>query len=145
MLDSFSVSDWLMGRGLGGFFFIDNWTAGVTEVSESRDVGRATVHIGFFYPLLKGGIVFTLLYFWFAFRSFLPKGRIWKENPYNVAAWIVIPVYVLFLFAEGPPTYTSPLDAVLFGLCCGRFMDCSGRRELIRSEQSGPPVQKARR
>jgi hypothetical protein len=141
MLAGFSIGDWLIGRGLGGYFFIERWSAGMADVTERGDIGRHIVHLGFFYLLLKGGILFTLIYFRFAFRVLRHHSRLWLQNPHNAAALAVLPVYLIFQFAEGPPSYANPLEAVLFGLVCGRFIHLRPRAPVPETHPAGRPME----
>ena len=123
MLSGYGLLDWLIGRGLGGYYLIDNWSAGIQKVTNSGITGRAYMHLGFFLPLLKGGLIFSFIYYWFSFKLLLPKSRLWWMNRFNLVAVAILPVYIIFLFAEGPPTMANLLDGVLFGLLCGRFIN----------------------
>jgi hypothetical protein len=137
MLLGFNTSDWLFGRGLGGYYLIDNWSAGMKAVNTSGLIGRDIMHIGIFYPLLKGGVLFCVIFYWYAFRLFYFKDQSWRSNIYNLAALAVLPVYLGFLFAEGPASTSNLLNGVLFGLTCGRFVNLRGHSFLVTPCNSG--------
>ena len=92
----------------------------IDQVKTTGEIGRASVHIGFFMPMLKGGLLLSLVYYGFFLPMFQRKPAGWYQNPINTAALAVVPVYVLFQFIEGSPTMTNGFDAILVGMACAR-------------------------
>lgn len=122
MLDGFNGVDVMIGRGLGGWYDPPlGWKAGLMDVTESGHVARKSLHVGLFYPMLKGGLLLMVVYYGFFVRAFLPKGRRWYQDRFNLAALSVLPVYWLYQGIGGPPSITTLHQAIIVGLCCGRF------------------------
>lgn len=122
LLEDLNTTEYALGKGMGGYFEPPtDWKAGMAVVTRDGKLGRPILHIGVCQPLLKGGLVFFLLYYSFFFRLILPKPPGWYQNRFNVVAMGVLPVYVLFLFIEGPPSMSSCYDGMLVGLCCARL------------------------
>ena len=65
--------------------------------------------------------MFWLLYVSLALPVFFPKPREWYSNPPNLAAVVILPVYMLSQFIEGSPTSSNIFDAVLLGMLCSRL------------------------
>lgn len=122
LLSSLTVSDWLFGRGFGGGFnseTIDNARSLIG--TDGGDSERQEIHIGFLYPLLKGGIVWSLIYFWpirFLIRGLRSFDRA-DSITRSCLVWGL--VYYLFQILEGAVTYSSSMDALVLGLALGRI------------------------
>lgn len=115
--------DLLIGRGMGGYVELKELRHRLVQqvVNENGDYGRTILHIGAFYPVLKGGVVFFLLHLSFLW-PFIARFRDskWMQNDYNRVSVIVLPVYVIFRLIEGPFSSGAVFDGVIFGLCVSR-------------------------
>lgn len=121
LLSELSGIEWVVGRGMGGYFVPPaGWKAGLTYVDYKGTRGRTAMHVGILMPMLKGGITLTAIFYLFFFRAFTPKPPGWVQLPANFAARAVFPVYLAFLFIEGPPLMGDPMTCLMIGICCAR-------------------------
>jgi hypothetical protein len=126
----------LIGKGLAGWY---------PSPSSHLMYWRAETHMGFIQPLLKGGLMFFVLFTTLLLRILLPKPRGWYKNPYNAAGFSVLLVVILLLIANPFPGVLSHLQAVILGLGCARMgtpladeapvmLDDEQSRDMIGSE-----------
>ena len=122
MFDDFNIFDYVTGRGMGGYFNVPaDWEAGVEYVTSSGHKGRPHIHVGIFWPFLKGGVLFTVIYMYMFMGMLLPKGRGWINDKYNFVALANMAVFGTFLVIHTAPTLSGPLQLMVVGLCCARF------------------------
>ncbi len=117
MFQEFSFFDTVFGRGMGGSFLQSTIAAEefVTEEHGSYS-GKYMTHGGAYYPVLKGGLLFALLYY-------LPTALLWlrpvRDPITRAAAWGALPWFA-FQFIEGAPTHTTPWIGFGIGLILSR-------------------------
>jgi hypothetical protein len=83
----------LVGNGLGGTF--DAYDVFHSESPISRQ--WPTLHFGVLVLLLKGGIVFLLIFLSILWPCFSLRNMSWFRNPYNLTAALLLPIYLLKL------------------------------------------------
>ena len=124
LLQQLNAFEWVAGRGFGGYFELgssrEEYGLGAYEIKEGV-FGKVNMHIAFFYPLLKGGLVFLIL----TLSLSLPliyrwRDRKWMNNRYNFTAFCILSVIFLYQFIEGPFSSGMTFLGVLYGLCWGR-------------------------
>lgn len=132
MLSQLNPHEMIIGRGLGGYFYIsDNDGTGIIPVNDLKHLGKAALHIGFFFIILKGGILYIALIVWLIFPMFTKwQNKLWLSNPYNFAATVSLLTYLAFRFIEGGYTTGAIFQAFLFGFCIGRV--ASSRFENVK-------------
>lgn len=144
MLSQLNPIEWVIGRGFGGYFVLgranSKFTLGAYEVKKGVK-GKVNLHIGFFYPILKGGLIFLFL----TSSFFIPliyrwKDKRWMNNGYNFTAFNVLVVIFLFQFIEGPFSSGVTFLGVLFGLCWSRVAT-SLNQFTLRNSVSPNPIQ----
>lgn len=119
MLEQFDAFELVFGRGLGGYYLLDDG-AGLIEVNTQGDLGKHILHIGFFYPILKGGLLLFFVVFAHIIRSLLKGYRqLRRADPYTHSGFVFILVYSLFRLIEGPISPGVVFDGFLFGLSLG--------------------------
>lgn len=119
MLSQLNLSEWIFGRGLGGYYYMDSG-AGLIEVNSDGELGKHILHIGALYPILKGGLVLAFFIYVHVIGS-VRKGfsQIKHLNEYQLSALVFLTVYSLFRIIEGPISPGSIFDGFLFGLSLG--------------------------
>jgi len=124
MLLQMSPIDYVIGKGLGGYFLVNDLYAPGTLIVNSRgQTGKTIMHIGMFYPLLKGGVMFIIAHAVLVFPVFKRLGDTkWLKDPHNITAVTVLMVYAVFRFIEGPFSTGAVFDGMIFGLCSGRLL-----------------------
>jgi len=80
----------MVGNGLGGSF--DASTVREGEVGANRWV---TLHFGLLVFTLKGGILLLTMFLSFVRPGISMRGRQWYANPYNLAAALLLPIYLI--------------------------------------------------
>ncbi len=112
--------EYTVGKGLGGTYRPPpGWYAGTVTVNGVQV--RHDFHIGVMGPMLKGGLLFCLLYYSFFLGALRRKPRGWYNLNYNVASMAVLPVLLLFLWAESMPSQARIFDGMLTGMACARM------------------------
>ena len=109
-----------MGRGMGGYFQTDLPVPGQMVVTTTGELGRTHMHVGILYPLLKGGVILSVLFYGLVWRALVRPLSVWCSDRFNCAAVIILPIYILFLFIEGPASMTALFDGLMYGVLCGR-------------------------
>lgn len=127
MLSQLNAYEWLIGKGMGGYFVLgqanDDYGLGAYAVNNRGDVGKTVMHIGIGYPLLKGGLIFFSFHALFVMPILLRLfNRKWLKGKYNFTAVILLSVYCLFRFIEGPFSTGHSFDGLVFGFCCGKLV-----------------------
>ncbi len=138
MLNQLEPHEWIFGKGFGGYFILgsdDIYGLGEYEIKEGV-FGKVNLHIAFFYPILKGGLIFLLLTLLFSFPLIYRwLDRTWLSNEYNFTAFNILIVIFLFQFIEGPFSSGVTFLGVLYGLCWGKVATSlnqfSLKRELL--------------
>jgi len=122
MVSQMSADEVLFGRGMGGSFRLpQGWGYGVGVHVIDGEIQRTDVHIGAFLFILKGGIVFLLTMAWLLLSILKPKPREWYLNPFNAAAYAILPVILLFTTTvESFPSVANVSAACVWGLLAGR-------------------------
>lgn len=124
MLGQFNPVEWIIGRGFGGYFVLDNRFGKGVGAYEVRPgvLGKVNLHIGFFYPILKGGLLFLFLTLAFSLPMLYRwMDKRWLKNEYNFTAFNVLTVIFLFQFIEGPFSSGATFLGVLYGFCWGKI------------------------
>jgi hypothetical protein len=121
LLSQLNPVELMVGRGLGGYFILgkanSKFSLGDYEVKEGVR-GKINLHIGFFYPILKGGIIFLLLTLSFSLPiMYRWLDKRWMMNKYNFTAYNILIVIFLYQFIEGPFSSGVTFLGVLFGMC----------------------------
>lgn len=120
LLKEFSVWEMFVGRGIGGAFLINQEKTFVLDKIDATRSGRIVLHAGAWYPFLKGGAVFQLIYFLPLFLLMRAVFR-WKQLDVITKATILAGgVMFPFQFIEGSPTYATPWVAFGIGLIMSR-------------------------
>ena len=109
-----------IGKGFGGAVEVPWWWPVGMEITESGRTyyGIYSMHIGLTHALLKGGLLFWLLFFG-GWVVFLYRFRRYKDDPRALAAWGVLLLNLLFMTVE---TLWGPGNVVLvmlLGFCVG--------------------------
>ena len=119
MLKQFDFGEMVIGKGLGGYYLLEEG-AGLIEVNDQGDIGKHILHIGLFYPYLKGGILLFTLVLAHVIRSIYIGVRMFKRlHPYQLGALVFIIIYSLFRLIEGPFSPGLVFDGFLFGTSLG--------------------------
>ena len=119
MITQLNPLELVVGKGLGGYYYVKN--GGVSEYfnHEGRQVNSIT-HIGIAYPILKGGFLLFFLIFYHilktVFRSLI---RIKKLSVEELSCLVFLIVYSVFRLIEGPPSAGAIFDGLLFGMSLG--------------------------
>jgi hypothetical protein len=145
LLEDFDTLEYLIGRGLGGYYIVHGWShlsvLDVAPVDDQGRWGRLALHVGALYPFIKGGLLYCAVYY-----SFLPLllsrafDRRWLAHPCNSTAFTFALVYFLFELTEGAPHAGNPFDGVLVGLAYGRT---GTPRTPMTGQAAGGDVQRA--
>ena len=115
---------WVPGRGIGGTFS----TGGAAYGDSGYEWG--TLHFGVLGFLLKGGVWMFMLFLSFIITCLKIKPRQWYQNPYNMAATLMLPVLMVRFFLNpiglGPESVFTYLTSMF---CLARFarreeLDC---------------------
>lgn len=141
LIEQFDPQEFVVGRGMGGTYVPPvGWRAGLVEDDSGRLV-RDLTHIGILTPVLKGGLLFLALYLSLAGPLLARKAREWRSNPINLAALMVLPVVLVFLLIEGPPSLQNFYDAAIYGMACARFIGVRqpATDEADEWERAAPP------
>ena len=122
MFEDLHLSEYITGRGLGGYYAPPpDWEAGVVKINDQGELGRRSLHIGLLVPILKGGMLFWLIYYSLYWPVLKLRHRRWYGVPPNMCAIAIIPVYCLSQFIEGGASLGNIFDALLIGLVVGRL------------------------
>lgn len=128
MLEYLQGVEYLIGRGLGGYFQyadrqIGQWGVWLEDVGT---VGRRELHVGALMPMLKGGLLLTLTYYaGVAFALGARKSNF--KDPLGFAAYMVLLGITAFSLQGGLFILSAVYEIVLLGLCLGR---CLARNEV---------------
>ncbi len=123
MLRSLSGQELILGKGLGGNFY---------STVEFNDF-RAAVHMGIFTFILKGGIVFLLLYYLVVLRALI-NFRLFRYDLYDISAFIFIIIANIFLLQESFFRFSANvIMLMIYSLCLGRLL--SKRKVVLPNPQ----------
>lgn len=112
--------EWFIGKGMGGGYVAPvGWSAGTHWQGDT--LLRDSFHIGFFEPLLKGGVAFVGLYFLFFLRMLRPKPPGWYTNRFNVVAISIVPMFLLSQVIVPPPSAVEFLLLAAAGMSAARM------------------------
>jgi hypothetical protein len=116
------------GRGLGGSF-------DASDLFQSPGSERwTTMHFGIVVFALKGGLVMLAIFLSFVLPAFRRRAAWWYQNPCNLSAALLLPVYLIFILLN--PFLLAPeglmLNAPLM-LILSRF----GRRMELDAARKG--------
>lgn len=118
MLSQLSNGEILFGRGLGGWFELNDG-GGIIKLHNGL-YGKYIVHIGIAYPILKGGVLLLMLIFChYLYTLFFSIKRFWALTTDEIAALVFILVYGLFRLIEGPFSPGALFDGICFGYSMG--------------------------
>lgn len=119
MLEQFNLAEVIIGKGLGGYYLLEEG-AGIVEINSEGELGKHILHIGLFYPYLKGGLLLSILVIAHILRSIYFGMRHFRQlHPYQHMAMIFLFVYSLFRVIEGPFSPGMVFDGFLFGCSLG--------------------------
>lgn len=139
MLLSFKPFEWLLGRGMGGSFTSVTIDAANVSIGDDRDsTERQQLHMGILYPLLKGGLVWSMIYLWPITAIVARIGRLRDFDVVTQSCILWAATYYPFQIMEGPVTYSNCWDGLALGLAIGRIrsVDVPSRREALLPSQS---------
>jgi hypothetical protein len=127
MLSQLSPLDFIIGRGLGGEYYVKN--DGVVEsINEDGKPVNTKVHIGLTYPILKGGIfLFSLILYHIFLTVYNGLKNLNSLNNKELTCLVFLIIYSVFRIIEGPLTTGSIFDALLFGMSLG----CLNKRQEV--------------
>lgn len=121
MMESASVIELIIGKGLGGSYPSDNL---YDYIAQDGSLRRVTVHIGYGFALLKGGILLCILIFFHVMGGVVLALRRLKElNNIQFVSVAFLIVYSVYRFIEGSPSTGQVFDGVLFGMALGCLDD----------------------
>jgi hypothetical protein len=137
LLDDLHPLEVLFGRGFGSAFEVPWWWPPGRDVSVGGRSfwGLTECHVGFVMPILKGGIVFWLLYFYGWFYALGQFRRI-RERPLAVACWGVIGLTFLSLSLEGQIGTQGVIQVFLLGFAIG----VCGSRDMLAPVEAPAPA-----
>tara|TARA_R110002049_G_scaffold125367_1_gene280973 strand:- start:12722 stop:13978 length:1257 start_codon:yes stop_codon:yes gene_type:complete len=119
MLTHLSPLEIIIGKGLGGTYYVEQGGI-VQSINEEGRAISANMHIGAFYPILKGGLLlFFLIFYHILSTVFRNIKRVQKLSKEGLASLIFLIVYSVFRLIEGPISPGSIFDALLFGMSLG--------------------------
>lgn len=123
MLDSLSPTEYIWGRGFGGYFtvgydFILELSRENFWIKEAYTVGRREVHIGMFMPFLKGGIILFITYFFIVLMA-LYRWRTAVLSPLGIAALGVVVLDVIHLSQGGGFILTDSFRLIIVSASIG--------------------------
>ncbi len=119
MLTQLTPLEFVIGRGLGGTYYVEQGGI-VQSINEEGRAVTANMHIGAFYPILKGGgVLFFLICYHVLSTVFRNIKRIKKLSKEGLTSLIFLIVYSVFRLIEGPISPGAIFDALLFGMSLG--------------------------
>ena len=119
MLTQLTPLELIIGRGLGGTYYVKEGGI-VQSINKEGKPVNAILHIGAFYPILKGGgVLFFLVFYHILSTVFRNIKRIKKLSKEGLTSLVFLIVYSLFRMIEGPISTGSIFDALLFGMSLG--------------------------
>lgn len=121
LLQEISWTEWFFGKGLGGYLINPDLMYIVQDVINEDTIGRLYVHVGNLVPLLKGGVFFTVVYFFPLILMLINWRKILPRMDISSCCLVWCFVYFTFQFIEGPPTYSNLGDALALGMSGGRI------------------------
>jgi hypothetical protein len=128
LFEEFSLLEVALGRGLGGSFLQNSVSVEEFVTEEFGDYsGKYMTHGGIYYPILKGGLAFALIYY-------LPVWLLWfgrAKDPISRGVALGSLPWLAFQFIEGAPTHTTPWVGLGIGLILSRWQPkLSAQRKL---------------
>lgn len=112
----------LYGRGMGGYFeHSDEYADWGTYLDDAGVVGKRTTHIGFVMPMLKGGVVFMVIYH-FGMLLFWKARRLCASDLVSFTAITYVFVEYCSTVQGGSLLLSSSYKVVAYGLCIGRVL-----------------------
>jgi hypothetical protein len=109
-----STLDLFLGRGVGGAFDVTDTFGGLYGWSEKN-----ALHIGYITPILKGGFLFAVVWWWGYLKlAFLGLRR--KVDCYTFSAYCVLLIYLAKFTYSG--SLETGLSMVLFFIVTGKAM-----------------------
>lgn len=110
----------IVGRGLGGTFLVDRIEVFSFDEIDSGSFGKIGTHLGLALPVLKGGILFAIVYFLPALRltGALPWFR--RLDPITQGCAVAAPIWLAAQLIEGAISYSSPWVGLGVGLLISR-------------------------
>jgi hypothetical protein len=119
MYSQLSAIELLFGRGLGGHYDVEQ--GGIVQYisDDGKDV-NSLLHIGFAYPILKGGfLLFFLIFYHIVKTVYINLKIINKLSKEELSSLAFLIVYSVFRLIEGPFSTGAIFDALLFGMSLG--------------------------
>ncbi|MBN1451858.1 MAG: hypothetical protein JW963_12650 [Anaerolineales bacterium] len=123
MLDDLHGWEYVVGRGMGGYFqFTDErGVAWGTYLADVGTIGKRTVHAGITEQILKGGVIFSAIYYWGIVLVWRERRRFFADT-LNLAAATIIAVKLVASLQGGYLNMSAAYEVVLFGLSMGRLL-----------------------
>lgn len=135
MLSSLNGVEYLIGRGMGGYFGRDGTHLKKIPFVFLTDVGvigRRELHVGALMPMLKGGLLLMVVYY-LGIAAVLWTWKQNKEDPLSFAAYIFVLVSFIYSLQGGMFILGDSYHLVLLGLGIGR----SFANNTIRQAEDG--------
>ncbi len=122
MLDYMQDYEYLIGRGMGGYFeYTDEYGVWGEYMVDAGVIGRRQLHMGVFMPLFKGGMILMLLYYtlvWLTLRS----ARKYTRDLLSLACFSIIVVMTLQSLQGAMMVMVASYNIIMMGLCFGRCL-----------------------
>jgi hypothetical protein len=120
MLNQLDTTEIFIGKGFGGYYTIQYGNKSLGEYYEDLGfIARRELHIGLAMPMLKGGLLFTILVLAFPIKTIFANWRKSLDSVTNALKAILAMILCHSLYG-GMFMLSEPYFAVLFGLALGR-------------------------
>lgn len=126
MFEELSASEVLVGRGLGGTFLEGSFYE--EFASDDENGGRATTHLGFGGPILKGGVIWWGVYFYPLLYIVRMLPRIRRFDPLSICVAAAGCILLAIQGIEGTVTYSAAWVGLGLGMVGGRAQNISWQR-----------------
>lgn len=123
MLEYLHDHEYFIGRGLGGYFqYTDStgftWGSYLDDVGE---VGKRTTHMSLLMPMLKGGLIFMIIYYMGIVLA-LRNSRQCLNDGLSLAALIIVVTKILVSLQGSYLLMAGSFETIVFGLSMGRVL-----------------------
>lgn len=120
MLNYLQDYEYLIGRGMGGYFeYTDENGVWGEYMADVGVIGRRQLHMGALMPLFKGGMILMLLYYTFVLLVFRSV-RKYTKDLLSLACFSIIVVMTLQSLQGAMMVMVASYNMVMIGLCFGR-------------------------
>jgi hypothetical protein len=131
MLRDLEGWEYLIGRGMGGYF--TGWSEAGSRrwgdwLADVGVVGKRSVHVGALMPMLKGGLLLSLVYY-AGLAAVLLGWRRGFGDPLSAVAYLIVLVLSIHSLQGGLFLMESSYNLVLLGACSGWCLADAGARQ----------------